>query len=233
MEGQTPMVSNTRVAGLRLASDDDRWAALAKRDPAADGVFFYGVVTTGVFCRPSCPARLPRRENIRFFRTHEEASRAGFRPCLRCRPVGDGMAERQAAAIARACRMIEQADTAPSLDDLAASAVLSRFHFHRVFKALTGVTPKAYAEAHRIGRVRQGIRQSPTITDAMYAAGFSSNGRFYAVTNKRLGMTPRQFRSGGVDAEIRFAVGQCSLGAILVAATEKGVCAITLGDDPD
>ncbi|MBV8091873.1 MAG: bifunctional DNA-binding transcriptional regulator/O6-methylguanine-DNA methyltransferase Ada [Acetobacteraceae bacterium] len=227
------MASDACADTFRLALDDQRWGAVVNRDPAADGLFFYGVVTTGVFCRPSCPARLPRRDNVRFFQTYEEASRAGFRPCLRCRPAGDSIAAGQAAAVARACRLIEQADTAPSVGDLAASAGLSRFHFHRLFKALTGVTPKAYAEAHRIGRVREGIRQSPTITEAIYGAGFGSNGRFYAVTNNRLGMTPRQFRAGGLGAAIRFAVGQCSLGGILVAATEKGVCAIMLGDDPN
>ncbi len=217
----------------RFASDDERWGAVKRRDRDADGAFYYSVLTTGVYCRPTCAARLPRRENVGFHATCAEAERAGFRPCKRCRPNEAALAERQASAVAKACRSIEQAEEAPSLDALAETAGMSRFHFHRVFKAQTGVTPKAYADAHRAERVREELAQSDTVTAAIYGAGFNSNGRFYATSTDLLGMTPTEFRAGGTGAAIRFAVGECSLGSILVAATEKGVCAIQLGDDPE
>jgi AraC family transcriptional regulator of adaptative response/methylated-DNA-[protein]-cysteine methyltransferase len=212
--------------------DDQRWEAVQHRDRSADGKFFYAVVTTGVYCRPSCAARLPRRENVRFHATRAAAERAGFRPCKRCRPDAEGLAEQHAAAVAKACRLIETAETLPNLDELAAAAGMSRFHFHRVFKSITGVTPKAYAAAHRAQRMRDELPGSRSVTAAIYGAGYNSSGRFYAASVDVLGMKPTNFRAGGKDAAIRFAVGECSLGAILVAATEKGVCAISLGDDP-
>lgn len=215
-----------------FADDADRWRAVQRRDRSADGKFFYGVLTTGVYCRPSCAARLPRRENVRFHATREAAERAGFRPCKRCRPDAQGLAEQHAAAAAKACRLIETAETVPPLDTLADAVGMSRFHFHRVFKAATGVTPKAYAAAHRAQRLREELPRSSTVTEAIYGAGYNSSGRFYAASAGVLGMKPAAFRTGGKGASIRFAVGQCSLGSILVAATDKGVCAITLGDDP-
>jgi AraC family transcriptional regulator of adaptative response/methylated-DNA-[protein]-cysteine methyltransferase len=213
--------------------DDERWEAVVRRDRAADGAFYYSVRTTGVYCRPSCAARLARRENIRFHATYAEAEQAGFRPCKRCRPSEVSLAARQAAVVAAACRTIEAAEEMPGLDDLAQSAGMSRHHFHRVFKAHTGVTPKAYADAHRARRVRHELTRSATVTEAIYGGGFHSNGRFYALSSELLGMTPTAFRAGGSGTSIRFAVGACSLGAILVAATDKGVCAILLGDDPN
>jgi AraC family transcriptional regulator of adaptative response/methylated-DNA-[protein]-cysteine methyltransferase len=176
---------------------------------------------------------LPRRENVRFHASREAAEHAGFRPCKRCRPDGESLAEQHAAAVAQACRMIETAETVPDLDVLANAAGISRFHFHRVFKSLAGVTPKAYAAAHRAQRMRDELPRSLSVTDAIYGAGYNSSGRFYAASGDVLGMTPSDFRAGGKGAAIRFAIGECSLGAILVAATEKGVCAITFGDDPD
>jgi AraC family transcriptional regulator of adaptative response/methylated-DNA-[protein]-cysteine methyltransferase len=217
----------------RPSSDDARWRAVERRDRTADGTFVYSVRTTGVYCRPGCAARLPRRENVAFHDSCVEAERAGFRPCKRCRPNEPALADQHSAAVARACRMIEEAEEVPSLAALAQAQGLSRFHFHRLFKAVTGVTPKAYAAAHRGKRVRAELTQSGTVTEAIYGAGFNSNGRFYAAAPDLLGMTPTQFRAGGSGNVIRFAVGQCSLGAILVAATEKGVCAIELGDDPE
>ncbi|HEX6016444.1 MAG TPA: bifunctional DNA-binding transcriptional regulator/O6-methylguanine-DNA methyltransferase Ada [Geminicoccaceae bacterium] len=216
-----------------FSDDDQRWEAVQRRDPAADGAFYYSVLTTGVYCRPNCASRLARRENVRFHETCKEAERAGFRPCKRCRPNEAALAERQASVVAQACRLIEQADEAPSLGTLAAAAGMSRFHFHRVFKAATGVTPKAYADAHRRARVRDELTRSGTVTEAIYGAGFNSSGRFYASSPDALGMTPTEFRAGGNGASIRFAVGECSLGPILVAATDKGVCAIQFGDDPE
>jgi AraC family transcriptional regulator of adaptative response/methylated-DNA-[protein]-cysteine methyltransferase len=170
---------------------------------------------------------------VTFHATVADAVRAGFRPCKRCRPNEAPLAERQAVAVAKACRLIEEAEEVPSLDVLAQAAGLSRFHFHRVFKAVTGLTPKAYANAHRGNRVREELTRGGSVTAAIYGAGFNSNGRFYAAAPDLLGMTPTEFRAGGDGTVIRFAVGECSLGSILVAATDKGVCAIEFGDDPD
>jgi AraC family transcriptional regulator of adaptative response/methylated-DNA-[protein]-cysteine methyltransferase len=217
-----------------LAGNDDvRWRAVERRDHAADGTFVYSVQTTGVYCRPSCAARRPRRENVAFHATCADAERAGFRPCRRCRPSEPALAEQHAAAVAKACRLIEEAEEVPNLEVLARAAGLSRFHFHRVFKAVTGMTPKAYAHAHRGKRLREELVSSGTVTEAIYGAGFNSSGRFYAASSDLLGMTPTEFRAGGGGNVIRFAVGECSLGAILVAATDKGVCAIDLGNDPE
>jgi AraC family transcriptional regulator of adaptative response/methylated-DNA-[protein]-cysteine methyltransferase len=230
------MLSSATQATKRpvgFLSDDARWEAVRRRDTAADGAFYYSVRTTGVYCRPSCAARLARRENVDFHLTGADAERAGFRPCKRCRPNEAGLAERHAAAVAKACSLIDAADEMPSLDALADAVGLSRYHFHRVFKAVTGVTPKAYADARRGERVRQELARSETVTQAIYGAGFNSNGRFYAASDNLLGMTPTEYRAGGNGNVIRFAVGECSLGSILVAATDKGVCAIEFGDDPD
>jgi len=232
---QTSEAAMTQTARTSppFSSDDARWEAVVRRDRTADGAFYYAVRTTGVYCRPSCAARLARREHVRFHATYEEAEQAGFRPCKRCRPTEPALAEQHAAAVAKACQMIEAAEDMPNLDALAAAVGMSRFHFHRVFKTLTGVTPKAYAAAHRAQRVRDELSRTDTVTEAIYGAGFHSNGRFYATSSEVLGMTPTSFRSGGHGTSMRFAVGECSLGSILVAATDKGVCAIMLGDDPD
>ncbi|HTG50838.1 MAG TPA: bifunctional DNA-binding transcriptional regulator/O6-methylguanine-DNA methyltransferase Ada [Gemmatimonadales bacterium] len=221
----------TRAAGV--IEQDPRWAALAARSVAADGTFFYSVRTTGVYCRPSCGARLPRPENVRFHATREEAEGAGFRPCKRCRPDRASLAEQHAATVTEICRLIETSSRVPALDALAARAGMSPFHFHRVFKGVTGLTPRAYAAAHRGERVRRELGKAPTVTAAIYDSGYSSNGRFYGESEQMLGMTPTEYRAGGARAEIRFAVGECSLGSILVARSERGVCAIFLGDDPD
>jgi len=211
--------------------DDARWAAVIARDAAFDGRFFYSVETTGVYCRPSCPSRRPNRANVRFHDTAADAERAGFRPCKRCKPGEPSLAKQHAEKVAEACRLIEAAEEELKLDDLAASVGLSPYHFHRIFKAVLGVTPKAYATAQRNKRMRDALGRSTTVTEAIYGAGFNSNGRFYATSSEALGMTPSQFRSGGSNAEIRFAIGACSLGSILVAASDKGVCAILFGDD--
>lgn len=218
---------------LELGADEVRWAAVRGRDAEADGTFFYGVVTTGVFCRPSCPSRVPQRGNVRFFATAAEAERSGLRACKRCQPTGQGIAARRVELVASACRIIDEAEVPPGLVALAAEVGVSRFHLHRVFKEETGITPKAYGDASRASRVRRSLAEGGPVTDAIYDAGFASNGRFYASSNERLGMSPSQFRDGAVDVEVRFAVGQCSLGAILVAVSARGVCAIEFGDDPD
>ena len=213
-------------------SDDQRWDAVVRRDPNADGRFFYSVKTTGVYCRPSCAARRARRENVRFHPSCEAAEQAGFRPCERCHPNTVALREQYAATIATACRTIKAADDMPGLGTLARSAGMSRFHFHRVFKKLMGVTPKAYASAHRAERLRTALGRRSTVTTAIYEAGYNSSSRFYEKSSEMLGMRPATFRNGGRGATIRFAVGECSLGSILVASSDKGVCAILLGDDP-
>jgi AraC family transcriptional regulator of adaptative response/methylated-DNA-[protein]-cysteine methyltransferase len=222
-------LSDTAVA----ASGDDRWAAVVDRDPQADGQFFYSVRTTGVYCRPSCASRLARRENVGFHLTAADAAAAGFRACKRCKPDEPTLAEQHAATVGSLCRAIENAETAPTLGELAELAGMSTFYLHRVFKAVTGLTPKAYADAHRARRVRQELGRSDTVTQAIYDAGYNSNGRFYDAASQTLGMTPTAYRAGGTNTQIRFAIGQCSLGAILVAQSGRGVCAILIGDDPD
>jgi AraC family transcriptional regulator, regulatory protein of adaptative response / methylated-DNA-[protein]-cysteine methyltransferase len=220
-------------APIRFARDEERWEAVKRRDRAADGAFCYAVATTGIYCRPWCSSRRARRENVSFYASAGEAERAGFRPCKRCRPNEAAMPDRRAAAIAAACRAIDEAEEMPSLDELARRAQMSRFYFHHSFKVVTGVTPKAYADARRANRVREELGRCDTVTEAIYGAGFNSNGRFYATSSDMLGMAPSKFRKGGVGTAIRFAVGECSLGSILVAATGRGVCAISFGDDPD
>ena len=215
------------------ADADPRWAAIVARDKAADGQFFYSVRTTGVYCRPSCAARLANPKNVAFHLTCEAAEAAGYRPCKRCRPNEAPREQREARLIAGICRRIEAAETPPALDELARAAGLSPYHFHRLFKAVTGVTPRAYAAAHRAQRVREALPRAGSVTEALYDAGFNASSRFYAAAGPMLGMTPKAWRAGGAGAEIRFAVGQCSLGAILVAQSERGVCAILLGDEPD
>ncbi|HVV42747.1 MAG TPA: bifunctional DNA-binding transcriptional regulator/O6-methylguanine-DNA methyltransferase Ada [Nitrobacter sp.] len=216
-----------------FTTDEQRYAAIRRHDPAAEGAFFTCVKTTGIYCQPTCTARLPKRENVRFAATRAEAEALGFRACKRCRPDLPPAADRKATAVAAAVRLIEGSEEMPSLADLAAASGMSPFHFHRSFKAATGVTPRAYAAQRRSERVRGELVRRETVTEAIYGAGFNSNGRFYARSTEMLGMTPKRFRAGGAGETIRFALGQCSLGGLLVAATEKGIASIMLGDDPD
>jgi AraC family transcriptional regulator, regulatory protein of adaptative response / methylated-DNA-[protein]-cysteine methyltransferase len=212
---------------------DPRWEAVIARDSAMDGKFFYSVKTTGVYCRPSCAARLAKPDNVGFHATCADAERAGFRPCKRCKPNEAPLAEQHAAKVAEICRMIEGAEAAPSLAALARQAGLSTYHFHRVFKTVTGLTPRAYGAAHRAKRVRNELGRSATVTKAIFEAGYESNGHFYDESHQILGMTPTTYRAGGTNTDIKFAIGECSLGSILVASSERGVCAILLGDDPN
>lgn len=222
---------NTTIA---YASDDERWSAVQARDVAADGRFVYAVRTTGVYCQPSSTARLPKRENVEFFDTAEAAEAAGYRGSRRAHGDQTSAAAERAALVARACRMIEESETPPLLDELAAELGMSPFHFHRLFKAETGLTPKAYSSAYRARKLREELSSADaSITDAIYGAGFNSNSRFYEAADDLLGMRARDYRAGGAGAVMRFAVGQCSLGAILVAQSQRGICAILLGDDPD
>ena len=211
----------------------DALAAIRARDPAADGAFFYSVATTGVYCYPSCAARPALRHNLGFHPTREHAVRAGFRPCQRCRPDLPPRSEREAAMVASACRIIEAAEETPSLTVLAGAVGVSPYHFHRLFHRITGVTPKAYAAARRQTRVQAELVGGAPVTSAIYAAGFNSSGRFYAAADGMLGMPASRYRRGGAGEAIRTATGPCSLGQVLVAATERGVCAILLGDNAD
>jgi AraC family transcriptional regulator of adaptative response/methylated-DNA-[protein]-cysteine methyltransferase len=217
-----------------VSARDPRWDAVIARDDSRAGSFVYAVKSTGVYCRPSCPSRRPKPQNVEFFRLPEEAERAGFRPCRRCQPNTLSIADRNAAVVAEACRQIEAETEPPQLKALAEAAGISPFHFHRLFKSITGLTPKAYAAAHRASRMRERLAVGDmSVTEAIYDAGFNSNSRFYETSSDVLGMTPTAYKRGGADAEITFAIGQCSLGAILVARSRKGICAIMLGDDPD
>ncbi|MEO8250459.1 MAG: bifunctional DNA-binding transcriptional regulator/O6-methylguanine-DNA methyltransferase Ada [Burkholderiales bacterium] len=224
------MTRNELLAAATVA--DPRYAALVARDPAADGTFFVSIRSTGVYCRPSCASRPARPENIAFHETAAGAERAGFRPCKRCKPDQPPLAVLHAAAIADLCHFIEAAEQPPALAQLAERAGMSPHHLHRTFKAVTGLTPKGYATAQRAKKVRSELASAESVTDAIYGAGYGSNSRFYEQSNALLGMTPKRFRAGGADAQIRFAIGQCSLGAILVAQSDRGICAILLGDDP-
>lgn len=210
-----------------------RWKAILERDCNADGKFYFAVKTTGIFCRPSCPSRRPNPENVAFYDTQIEAERAGFRSCKRCDPTGLSRFEKNAKTVAAVCRAINKADQLASLEELAASVDMSPSCFHRIFKRATGLTPKAYAVANRSDRVQKALFRRHTVTEAIYDAGFNSNGRFYADCSKMLGMKPKEYKRGGAGATIRFAIAESSLGPILVASSEKGVCAILMGDDPD
>ena len=217
----------------RGTEQDPRWQRVLLRDRVADGLFWYSVATTGVFCRPSCPSRAAGPGNVRFHDSIDAAKAAGFRPCRRCNPDGLSAEAANAALVARTCRLIDEAEATPTLAQMAAAVELSPAYFHRVFRAVTGLTPKRYATARQASRMRAELQRSETVTEAIYDAGFSSSGRFYARAPAMLGMTPGHYRKGGVTEQLRFAVGQCSLGAILVASSARGIAAILIADDPD
>jgi AraC family transcriptional regulator of adaptative response/methylated-DNA-[protein]-cysteine methyltransferase len=211
-------------------SQDDRWQALVERDLQACGEFVYGVLTTGVYCQPTCASRRPKRDNVRFFETAKEAEQAGFRPCKRCRPETPDWKPPRIRTVLKACKMIDEAETPPSLEDLAHASGLSAFHFQRLFRKIVGVTPKQYAMQKRSNRIRNHLRDRSTITEAMYHAGFGSSSRFYEKATATLGMNPSTYKNGAQDKQIRFAIVPCFLGLVLVAATAQGICAIDFGD---
>lgn len=215
------------------AQEATRWTAVLERDEAARPDFVYAVTTTGIYCRAGCSSRTPRRDNVRFFDDWREAEDAGFRPCKRCAPRLIEIPPAHAAAIEQACRLMDETAEPVSLDDLAKSAGLSPFHFHRLFKQATGITPAAYARQRRTERLRTTIQETPTVTDALYEAGYASSSRMYDEAGKTLGMAPRTYRQGGPGETIQMAVAPCSLGYVVVAATERGICHIGLGDSPE
>ena len=214
-------------------TQDPRWARIVARDKSADGAFWYSVATTGVFCRPSCPSRRANPKNVRLHDSIAAAEAAGFRACRRCNPGGISIDVANAAIVTKACRLIDEAAEPLSLAQLADSVELSPHYFHRLFRKATGLTPRAYAAAARSARLRDGLAKAATVTAAFHEAGFGSNGRFYEASAGVLGMSPTHYRAGGAEEVLTFAVGQCSLGAILVASSARGVAAILLGDDPE
>lgn len=221
------------LEGSSSPQNDARWQAVVRRDGGAAAGFVYGVRTTGVYCRPGCASRLPRRENVRFFDASASAEQAGFRACKRCRPNAAPPEDAQAAAILQACQAIEQAEEAPALADLARAAGLSPSRFQRAFKQTVGVTPKQYAMEHRRNRVRGRLAEGAPVTAALYDAGYGSSSSFYQESTATLGMTPTAYRDGGQGTQVAFTTVQSHLGWVLVAATGRGVCAIQFGDDPE
>jgi len=217
----------------RSQTDNDRWAAVQSRDKSADGQFVYAVRTTGVFCHPSCPSRPAKRANVAFYRSPADAIAAGYRACKKCRPGQQSRNDVHAAAITKACALMTNADHTMSLNELAGAVGMSPFHFHRVFKATLGLTPKKYLDAQKARRLRDQLDNDSRVTTAIYGAGYNSSSRFYEGAQERLGMTATTFRRGGAGMQLRFAVGQCSLGAILVATTDRGICAIEFDNDPE
>ena len=215
-----------------MLNHEQCWTALANRDGGGgDGEFVYAVRTTGVYCRPGCASRLPRRDNVAFYADPAAAEAAGFRPCKRCRPNEASAGERHIAAVGRACDLIRGRESLPSLAELADAAGISRFHFHRVFKQITGATPREWGEAHRLDRFAARLDAGDSVAGAVYAAGFGASSRAYAAAPSGLGMTPAARRHGGRGETIRFTTVKTPLGWALVAATARGVCMTALGDE--
>jgi AraC family transcriptional regulator of adaptative response/methylated-DNA-[protein]-cysteine methyltransferase len=213
-----------------FTSEMSRWQAVLQRDPQSDGAFVYGVLTTGIYCRPVCASRLPNRENVRFFDTWQDAEEAGLRPCKRCAPQAFQMPNEAAAAVEKACMMIEVAENEPTLEQLAEAVGLSPTYFQRLFKKTVGITPKQYAREKRLGRMRTHLQEDASVTEAIYHAGFGSSSRFYETATESLGMKPAEYRNGAAGLLIRFAIVQSYLGWVLVAVTDRGICRIDFDD---
>jgi AraC family transcriptional regulator, regulatory protein of adaptative response / methylated-DNA-[protein]-cysteine methyltransferase len=207
-----------------VTTNDPRWLSVVERHKTADGTFYYSVKTTGVYCRPSCAARLARPENVQFHQTPEDAERAGFRACKRCKPTRPSLIQKNATDILK--------EESRSLHKLAKYAGMRVFHVHRRFKAVTGLTPNGDAATHRSNCMPTSLGKTQSVFDATYDAGFNANNGFYETSNEVLGMTPTNFRDEGANSAIHFAMGECSLGSILVAKSERGVCAVLIADDP-
>jgi AraC family transcriptional regulator of adaptative response/methylated-DNA-[protein]-cysteine methyltransferase len=213
------------------ADDEGYWRAVLTRDERFDGRFVFAVRSTGIYCRPSCPARRPRRPQVLFFPLPEAAERAGFRSCRRCRPRGAGPRQATAAWVARACREIEtKLDEPPTLGQLAAELGLSPYHVQRTFKQVVGISPKRYADACRLGSLKAHLKGGPSVTHALYEAGYGSSSRLYEGSRERLGMTPATYRRGGRGMRLAYTIAPSPLGRLLVAATGHGVSAVSLGE---
>jgi AraC family transcriptional regulator of adaptative response/methylated-DNA-[protein]-cysteine methyltransferase len=217
----------------KFNTENARWKAVVDNNSNADGTFYYAVITTGVYCRPSCTSRLPNRANVEYFTTHNDAENAGYRACKRCNPTTDSTALEIEKKIIHACRIIEESEISLKLDEIATRVDLSSYHFHRLFKKIVGVTPKQYALRHQSQRFQKGLKTSPSITDAIYSAGFGSSGSAYDKSQDQLAMKPKDYRKGAVGITITYGLAHCFLGWVIVAATDRGICAIEFGDDPD
>ncbi len=213
------------------ATESSRWQAVAGCNPEADGSFVYGVRTTGVFCRPSCASRRPKRENVQFYLNVKEAIEAGYRACKRCRPADES--DRHSELVRRACEILENSEQAPDLKTLAADLGVSPYHFHRVFRKKLGVTPLEYLESLRTQRLQASLPQSASVAEAIYASGYGSGSRVYADASQRLGMTPGKYRRGGEGELIRYGIVPSRLGLLLVAGTARGVCTIAFADEDE
>lgn len=218
--------------GANSAVDDARWRAVLRRDRDYDGQFVYAVTSTGIFCRPSCAARRPRRENVRFFNDAGAAQAAEFRPCRRCRPTTAKPVDAAAERARQACRLIEaQADSPPSLTDLGRQLRTDPTHLQRSFKQRTGISPRQYADAVRMAKLKRGLRQGVGVLAAQAEAGYGSSRALYERAGQQLGMTPATYGRGGKDVDIAYTITACPLGHLLVAATDKGLCSVMLGDN--
>lgn len=217
-----------------MLDQEQCWRAVQQRDGSQDGRFYFGVLTTGVYCRPSCPARAPLRKNVRFYQTPEEAAQRGLRPCLRCRPLATIGKDPNANRIQLICRYIERhSDDSLNLEELAGRAKLSPFHFQRSFKTIVGLTPKQFMEAARLKKLKKSLRTSKNVADAVYDVGFGSSSRVYERADTRLGMTPRQYRRGGEGATITYVTIASPVGPIMIGATDRGLCFLQFGDSSE
>jgi AraC family transcriptional regulator, regulatory protein of adaptative response / methylated-DNA-[protein]-cysteine methyltransferase len=215
---------------LRPFPDPDScWKAIMERDTRCDGTFFYGVISTGVYCKPSCASRLPGRDKVKFFRTGEEAEKSGFRPCKRCRP--QDQLHSNVTLIISAFQLIVNSESLLSLNDISLRLNISPSHFHRIFRKVTGVTPRQFQASQMLQRFKRYVRGGKDVGEALYEAGYGSNSRLYEIASRDLGMTPRAYRLGGCGMNIHYAMTSCDLGRLLVAATELGICSVCFGDD--
>ncbi|OEU48513.1 MAG: 6-O-methylguanine DNA methyltransferase [Desulfobulbaceae bacterium S3730MH12] len=214
-------------------TDEERWKAVGENNSSADGAFYYAVITTGIYCQPSCKSKLPNRDNVEYFTTCDAAEAAGYRACKRCRPTATSKVQEIKQKIIHACRIIEESDTTIKLDKLAGQVNLSPYHFHRLFKKIVGVTPKQYAGRHQSRRFQKNLKTSPSVTDAIYSAGYGSSGSAYDKKRDQLAMKPKVYRKGADGVTITYELARCFLGWVIVAATDRGVCAIEFGDNSD
>lgn len=221
----------TKITSKKYETPAERWRAVVARDHEANGAFVLAVTSTGIFCRPICPAKRPRRDRVIFYDSPAAARRAGYRACLRCKPEDAAFGRRHTDAIAGATSLIRDSESMPSLAQLAKSAGMSVFHFHRLFRRTVGVTPRQFRARIMVDRAKIALRDGESVTASLYDAGFSSNGRFYETVAGRMGMTSKKVSAGGTDETIRFVVRRCELGVVLVAATQKGICEVWLGED--